>query len=217
MHLIDLDVGMMGTSAVVGTTLPNAIGYAYAQMIDNSPIATLCFIGDGATEEGSFYEAINFAVLHKLPIVIVCENNGWAIHSPLHQRQANSRIFEKVAGFGCQTVAVDGYDLAQLHTVAQESVAKVRSGQGPVFVECSTYRDVQHVGPSEDFALGYRDEAEAERWRQRDPILQLQSQLSVADCARLEASIRAEIDQAVQFAEHSEFPAPDALFNDVFG
>lgn len=217
MHLIDLSVGMMGTSAVVGTTLPNAIGYAYALKMQGKPTMVTCFIGDGATEEGSFFESINFSVLKDLPILIVCENNGYAIHSRIETRQSNVNIHEKVEAFGMPAYKQESNDFSSLIMLSEQLIAECRQGNGPQFIECATYRDIQHVGPNHDYALGYRQESEAHQWRENDPINTLIKKISMESKADIDAFIEREIQEAINFAEKSEFPEPACLMNDVYG
>lgn len=217
MHLIDLNVGMMGTSAVVGTTLPNAVGYAYAQKLKSAEAITVCFIGDGATEEGSFYESVNFAALKQLPILIVCENNGYAIHSEIESRQANTNIQAKAESLGVPGRRHDMTDFCSLIEVVGDLVRDIKTRRGPRFLEVDTYRDIQHVGIGHDYDLGYRVEEDAELWRTRDPIDALRIQLPENEVKTIQETIDDEIAQAVRFAEESEFPAVDELLINVFG
>lgn len=216
MHLIDLNAGVMGTSAVVGTTAPNALGYAYAQKLKNSGVVTTCFIGDGATEEGSFYEAMNFAALKQLPILFICENNGYAIHSKLSSRQANTSIFEKVRAFGVESSYIANQDFDSLSGASLAAIKSIRSGLGPRFIECKTYRDIQHVGPNPDYDLGYRDESEAKAWRTSDPLLQLGKQVKAEQKEAIDQKIEQELEAAIKFAELSPFPKPSELMKDIY-
>src|SRR5438132_4006071 len=148
MHLLDPEHGVMGMSAVVGTTIPHAAGYAYALKLRDAGAVVVCFMGDGATEEGVFYETLNFAALHALPILFVCENNRFAIHAPIASRQKNTNIAERAAVFGLPAQRLADDDVFALHAAARDAVAAIRSGAGPYFLECQTYRWKEHVGPA---------------------------------------------------------------------
>jgi TPP-dependent pyruvate/acetoin dehydrogenase alpha subunit len=236
MHLIAPDQGMMGTSAVVGTTIANAIGYAYAlryrrrsvgrvsnvpafRQVKNLPhnnAIVASFFGDGATEEGVFAESLNFAVLKRLPILFICENNRYAIHTHQRLRQGRPAICERVRAHGVPAERLEGNDILHLCGRARNVVAEVRSGEGPWFLEVLTYRWKEHVGPNEDYHLGYRTMAEAEPWIGTDPVRQLAAALDPNTRARLEAEVEEEIAAAFAFAEASPFPDPEELFEDVF-
>ena len=170
MHLIDPERGVMGMSAVVGTTIANAAGYAYALRCRRSDAVVASFFGDGATEEGVFAETLNFAVLKRLPILFVCENNQYAIHTHQGRRQGRPDVCGRARAHGMPADLLDGNDLFGLVGRAKEAVARVRAGEGPWFLEVATYRWREHVGPGRDYHLGYRTEAEAEPWIAADPV-----------------------------------------------
>lgn len=216
MHLIAPAAGMMGASAVVGTTIPNAVGYAYAvkQRRQNAIVAS--FFGDGATEEGVFSESLNFAVLKKLPILFVCENNQYAIHTHQRQRQGNPDICGRARAFGLPTARIDDNNVLALYERSREIVTKIRSGFGPWFLEVMTYRWTEHVGPGEDFHLGYRTADEAQSWRENDPVRSLAQTINPVVRERIEEEIEAEIADAFAFAEESAFPEAEDLYADVF-
>jgi TPP-dependent pyruvate/acetoin dehydrogenase alpha subunit len=217
---------MMGTSAVVGTTIANAMGYAYAlrygrravghvsNLPDNPVIAS--FFGDGATEEGVFAESLNFAVLKRLPVLFICENNRYAIHTHQRLRQGKPAICDRARAHGLPAELLDGNDILHLSGRARDVVARVRAGEGPSFLEILTYRWKEHVGPNEDYQLGYRTKAEADPWITTDPVLQLSAALDLDKRARLEAEVEEEIAEAFAFAEASPFPKAEALLADVF-
>jgi TPP-dependent pyruvate/acetoin dehydrogenase alpha subunit len=216
MHLIDTSHGVMGASAVVASTIPQAVGYAYAVKLQRRPVVVVSFFGDGAVEEGAFHESVQLAALHRLPILFVCENNGYAIHTSLRERQGTSVICERAGSYGLSAERVDD-DVQALHARAGEVVAAIRAGRsGPVFLECMTYRWREHVGPGEDFHLGYRSRAEAEPWVERDACRRLGALLPPTKRAAVDAAIEAEIQEAIRFAEESSFPPPDELYADLF-
>ena len=178
MHLADVRHGIMGTSAVVGTTIANAVGYAYAVKYQRRNMVVVSFFGDGAVDEGVFHESLNFAALKKLPILFVCENNGYAIHSPQLARQAKDNITERAAAYGVSTARIENNDVLEIFNFSQEAVDAMRTKQtGPVFLECKTYRWKEHVGPNEDYNLGYRSFSEAEIWLKNDQLPRIASMI----------------------------------------
>jgi TPP-dependent pyruvate/acetoin dehydrogenase alpha subunit len=216
MHLIDPAAGVMGMSAVVGTTIANAAGYAYALKCKRSDAVVVSFFGDGATEEGVFAETLNFAVLKQLPILFVCENNGYAIHTHQRQRQGKPDIRGRAEAHGLPAERLDGNDVVGLFNRTKEVVSRLRNGEGPWFFEVPTYRWREHVGPNSDFNLGYRRESECEPWRQADPLPRVASQLPADLRKQIERGIEAEIAAAFAFAEESPFPDPAELMTDIF-
>jgi TPP-dependent pyruvate/acetoin dehydrogenase alpha subunit len=215
MHLIDVAHGVMGMSAVVATTVPNAVGYAYALKYRRSHAIVVSFFGDGAVEEGAFFESVNFAALKKLPILFVCENNGYAIHTPLAARQAVTDIVAKIRAQGIPGTRVAN-DVFAVYEASRESVERIRNGSGPAFLECETYRWREHVGPHHDAALGYRGQGEIDGWVSRDPLLGIVPLVDEPIRRTIDAEIERQIADAVDFAERSPFPDPGELYDDVF-
>jgi pyruvate dehydrogenase E1 component alpha subunit len=216
MHLVEMDHYVLGTSAVVGTTIPIAAGYALALKREGKHRVVACFFGDGATEEGVFLETVNFAALHRLPILFVCENNGFAIHTHTHRRWATNALCERVATYGLPTHRVSNGDVFAIRDIAQAAYAAMRSGGSPVFIECMTYRWKEHVGPGEDYEAGYRDRAELEWWRSRDQVARLAAMVPMAERTAIDEDVERAIVDAVAFAESSPFPTADELTRDVF-
>lgn len=216
MHLISLEAGMMGASAVVGTTIANAVGYAYALRVQRSDAVVASFFGDGATEEGVFAESLNFAALKRLPVVFVCENNRYAIHTHQSRRQARPDICARAEAIGVPAWRVEDNDVLEIHAQARSAVRQVRAGSGPRFLEVMTYRWREHVGPGDDYHLGFRDADEAKPWMDDDQVRGLGALIDPAERVRIEAEVEAEIAEAFAFAEASPFPAPGELTTDVF-
>lgn len=214
MHLVDAARGIMGASAVVGTTIPHAVGYAYAMQYRQQPRVVVSFFGDGATDEGVFDESLNFAALKRLPILFVCENNGYAIHTHQGKRHAVSNIAERarIRGINSEVVADD---LGTLLARAEDAVKTVRHGDGPRFLECLTYRWKEHVGPGDDFHLGYRTRDEAEPWYARDAVKLAGDALSAEDQSKVIDEVENEIADAFAFAEESPFPEREELYRNV--
>jgi 2-oxoisovalerate dehydrogenase E1 component len=217
MHLIDVAAGMMGTSAVVGTTIPHAVGYAYAMHLRRTNVITAAFFGDGAVDEGVFHESINFASLKKLPILFVCENNFYSIHSRQLDRQPLANIVERARANGVRAERIEDGDVLKIYAKAQSAVDEIRrTGIGPWFFECMVYRWKEHVGPHDDFDKGYRSREEADTWFQSDPVRRLGALLMPDVRAKIEADVDAEIQDAFAFAEASPFPDESELYTDMF-
>ena len=218
MHLVSPEHNVLGASAVVGTNVPIATGAALSAKMRNSGQVVAVFFGDGATEEGSFSESLNFAALKKLPMVFVCENNFYAIHEPLSKRWATNRLCERVATYGIETHLIEDDDVLKLHDVASSAVQRIRSGalEGPVFIEYQAYRFREHVGPNEDFNQGYRDAEESKVWEARDQVARLAAMIDDDTRTRIDAEIAAEIDEAVQYAEDSPIPEIEELYDHVY-
>jgi len=217
-HLNDPEVGFVASSAILGETMAVAVGSAWAFQMDQQPRVAACFFGDGAAEEGIFHEALNFAVVKQLPVIFVCENNGYSTHTPLHVRQpAGIQIADRARTYQLPSVQVDGNDVFAVASAAAEAVERARSGQGPSFLECLTYRWREHVGPLWDYDWGYRTKDEVDSWIARCPIAQATASL-IADqvCTAAELSqwrdeVQKEVDRAVVTAKASPFPAVEDL------
>ena len=206
MHLIDQSVGFMGSTAIVGNTIPVAVGLALEKKIKNKKSISCVFFGDGATEEGAFYESVNFAAVHKLPILFVCENNLYSVYSGLDVRQPPSRkIYQMTKAMGIESSYGDGNDIMQV--VKKIKVAKdyIKQGLGPYFIELDTYRWREHCGPNYDNDIGYRTESEFLDWKKRDPLKGLPKIPSDLKKKYIR-SISKEIEDAFKFAEESRFP-----------
>jgi TPP-dependent pyruvate/acetoin dehydrogenase alpha subunit len=218
MHLIDPEAGVMGASAVVGTTIANAVGYAYSVKLRKRNTVVMSFMGDGASEEGVFAESLNFAVLKKLPVIFVCENNGYAIHTHQSQRQGLPDICGRARAAGVQSELITDNDILKMHDRATATVDAMRDGvaTGPFFFECQTYRWKEHVGPNEDFKLGYRTREQAAHWIENDQVKRLADLLPARKRKQIETEVDAEVEEAVAFAEASPFPDLSDLTTDVF-
>jgi len=217
MHLVDVAAGVFGASAVVGTTIPHAVGYAYAVRLRRERRVVLCVFGDGATDEGVFYESLNFAALKRLPVLFACENNGYAIHTHQRLRQHVPDVCARAAALGIPAERIDDADVRTIAARARAAVDAMRgTDAGPFLLECMTYRWKEHVGPAEDYALGYRDRAEAAPWIAGDQVARTGAALAPDERARVEREVEAEIADAFAFAEASPFPGPEELGRDVF-
>ncbi|MGD9536747.1 MAG: thiamine pyrophosphate-dependent dehydrogenase E1 component subunit alpha [Alphaproteobacteria bacterium] len=216
MHLVGIDQQILGCSAVVGTTIPIALGYALALKREARERAIVVFFGDGAIEEGVFSESLNFAALHRLPALLVCENNQLAIHSPIAKRWATNQLCERVRTYGIPAYRIEDGDVFSIRRHAEEALTAIREGQGPVFLECITYRWREHVGPGEDYDAGYRDRDELEPWLRADQVARLARMVDDLTRVRIDAEIERLIADAIDFAERSPFPAVEELHAHVF-
>jgi len=218
MHLVDVAHGVMGASAVVGTTIPHAVGYAYALKLQRKSSIVVSFFGDGATDEGVFHESLNFAALKAVPLIFVCENNFYAIHTHISRRQKKpDNLIQRVSTYGIPAERIDGNDVLKIYERVSAAAQALRNGQpGPFFFECLTYRWKEHVGPGEDYHLGYRSREEAEPWIANDQVKRLAELVPATERQRIQAQVEAEIQEAFAFAEASPFPESDELLTDVF-
>ena len=216
MHLIDAGKGVMGMSAIVGTTIANAVGHSYALRYRRQGGIVAAFFGDGATEEGVFSESLNFAVLKKLPVLFVCENNGYAIHAPQSRRQGSTDICSRARAHGMHAWQLESNDIIPLADAIHQIVAQVRAGNGPAFIEVKTYRWREHVGPNEDYNLGYRGPEEARPWKEADPLPRLAKMLPDPERQPIEEAVEREIAEAFAFAKASPFPGREELMTDTY-
>ncbi|MDC0422972.1 thiamine pyrophosphate-dependent dehydrogenase E1 component subunit alpha [Methylophilaceae bacterium] len=223
MHLIDLNVNFMGTSAIVGNSIPVGVGLALSAQLKGTDQISCIFLGDGAVEEGVFYESVNFAAVRKLPVLFICENNLYSVYSPLSVRQPKGRsIANMVDAIGVGTGTCNGDDIYSSQKLMQNAVNKVRSGTGPYFLEFSTYRWREHCGHDFDNDLGYRSEKEFLEWKSKDPLINLEESLYKTGVKlgekvdSIKASINSEIISAFKFAETSKFPDQIEAYQDVY-
>ena len=204
MHIFDRATRFYGGNAIVGGGLPVAVGVALADKMQDRNTVTACFFGDGAVDEGEFHESMNLASLWHLPVLFVCENNRYAMGMALARAEAETDLSRKAAGYRMPGVAVDGMDVVAVELAARNAIAQIRSGNGPQFLECRTYRFRAH---SMFDAQLYRAKDEIEAWRRKGPIVRFQGWLQASglideeEVMRIEAEVDAEIAAAVAFAE----------------
>lgn len=208
-HLIDLDAGFVASAPILAGTIPIAVGSALSSSWRGASAISAVFFGDGATEEGAFHESLNFAAARRLPVLFVCENNLYSVHSKMDGRQpAGRRIADMAAAYAMPALHADGNDAAAVWRAGAAAIAHVRAGKGPFFLEFATYRWLEHCGPNPDDSLGYRPAAEVDAWRGRCPIEDLRRK-GVPGGAReraLEAQVTAEIEAAFALARAAPFP-----------
>lgn len=210
MHLAYPLNGVMGASAVVASSISNAVGAAFASKIlkKNQVIATI--FGDGATEQGSFHESLNFASLKKLPILFICEDNGYAVHTSLKSRQAYS-LSSIADAYGINSYSLlEGYDPLLTQQVVLSAIKNINDGFGPQFLLIKTARYMEHVGINEDFSAGYRNKDDLKEWKKNDPIINMEKNYELLN------KINIEIEDAVSYAVGSSFPTRSEVLKDVY-
>lgn len=217
MHLFDREAGMNLSLPLVGGSIPIAVGYGFSASYRGEKRVSVAFFGDGAVEEGIFWESLNFASTFKLPVIFVCENNLYAMHAHILKRQPTANIAERISSFGVYAVSVDGNNVLSVFEEAKKMVNRARTNMGPSFLEAKTYRWREHWGPGEDWHLGYRSQEEGDLWKKRCPIKLLRDQLSMIgseapDFSGVENNIDREIEEAVRFAKESPEPIKEELY-----
>ena len=207
-------------SSVIAANLLHATGIAYASKLRGLPEVSIAYFGEGATSEGDFHEALNFASIHQLPVVFFCENNGYAISESSEKQMAVRHVADRARGYDMRGITVDGNDVVAVHQTAQWAIEECRRGQGPSLIEAITYRLAPHTSTDDD--RRYRPRAEVEEWARNDPILRIRSRLmnegSLTEQAdeQLRAEIKREIDEAVEVAEQAADVDPASALRHVF-
>ena len=223
MHLIDLSVNFMGSTAIVGNSLPIGAGLALTIRIENSNKVSCIFLGDGCVEEGVFHETINFCALNKLPVLFICENNLYSVYSSMSVRQPKNRSIAKmVNAMGIKSFNADGNDVLKIYNIVSRELSKIRLGFGPRFIEFDTYRWREHCGPNFDNDIGYRTKKEFLKWKKKDPIQKYQNKLlrnneiTDEEINKIEKNLLKKINQAYKYAESSPYPKPSEAFNYIY-
>ena len=206
MHLIDLEAGFQGTTAIVAAAMPHAAGAAFAFQYRNEAKVAVSVFGDGATEEGVFQESLMFASLRKLPAIFISENNGLATNTWIRERQPSTPIYKRAEGFGLPSCQVDGNDALAVYEAMSAAVKRAKNGEGPSFIECMTYRMLEHCGPNTDISLGFRTQTDLDTWKKKDPISRLEALVSPELTKKLRGEIETEIAAAFVDAKAAAFP-----------
>jgi len=220
MHLFKPEVGMLGTSGIVGPSILMATGAGYSAMLQGSDRVSVAFFGDGAVGNGAFHEGLNLATIWDLPVIFVCENNLYATEVPFRTVARQPSVAARAASYGLPGVEVDGNDVLAVHRAAGEAVARARAGGGPTLLECKTYRTRPHSEGMRD--AGYRTTEETAEWKGRDPIARLRDRLlrdeiaTEAEIGAADAAVRELIAEAVEFAQSSPWPDPATATTHVF-
>lgn len=221
-HLIDLSCGFLGSAPILASTISVGVGAAWGARMAGEDRVVVVYFGDGATEEGVFHEAMNFASVKQLPVIFVCENNLYSVHSALDIRQPNRPISMLGAAHGMAALRGDGNNVETVYGLAGEAIARARGGRGPTLIEFATYRWMEHCGPNGDLDLNYRSADEMAAWKKRDPVANYRSALltrGLLDPHRedeLRQRVEREIGEAFDFARQSPFPPASELTSHVY-
>lgn len=219
MHIADVQKGILGANGIVGGGLPIACGAGLSAKLRGTDQVTVCFFGDGASNQGTFHEALNIASIWKLPVVFVCENNLYGISMRQDKHQAIADIADRAMAYGFPGVTVDGNDVLAVYEAAREAVKRAREGAGPTLIECKTYRWRGHF---EGDPTVYRPKEEVEEWMERDPIPRLARYIldnniaTEEELKEIEENIIRELEEAVKFAEESPYPEETSAVEDVY-
>jgi TPP-dependent pyruvate/acetoin dehydrogenase alpha subunit len=221
MHMCAPEFGFMGTSAIVASIIPVAVGAAFANKRRGNGKIVAVFFGDGATEEGNFWESLNVACLMKLPVIFVCEDNGLAVHTPGSKRHGHNSITDIVYKFNCNVFKDNTTDAELIYKLTCKATALVKTTQMPCFMHLRYYRYLEHVGVNEDFDAGYRSREEFEEWYKRDPInLQrkrlLKFGITEEEIVAIEKEIDKRIEASIELAKEAIFAEVNELYKDVF-
>ncbi len=220
MHLFSPEIGMMGTSGIVAPCILQAAGAGYSSLVTKSRRVGVAFFGDGATNNGAFFEGLNMATIWKLPVLFVCENNQFATEVPFSTVAGNDSVAGRGAACGIRSVELDGNDVLAVEAAARQAVARARNGEGPTLLECKTYRTRPHAEGMGDFT--YRTREEVEQWKTKCPLARLKHHLlthnlaSAAEISAVEEAVAAQTEAAHLFAEKSAYPAPETATLHVY-
>jgi len=220
MHLADFSVGSLGETSIVGSGMPVAVGAALGSTLQRKDRVTLCFFGDGASNEGTFHESLNLAAIWKLPVIFLCENNGYGATTPASTVMSVKDVAERAQAYAIPGSIVDGQDVLAVYAHVREAVERARRGGGPALIEAKTYRYADHA-VNMGVGFGIDRGEELERWKKRDPIALFRARLIDAGIveqavAAIENEVHAAVEDALGFARSSEFPAYEEAFDDVF-
>ena len=213
--------GMVNLSNVVGTQIPQAVGSALASKMRGEDAVTIVYFGDGASSVGDCHEAMNFAAVHKLPIIFLCENNGYAISVPLSKQMAVDSVASRAEGYGMPGVVVDGTDVAAVYEASSEAAERARSGGGPTIIEAMVERYLPHTSDDDDSL--YRAREDIEEARKRDPVRLLQEQLLAQgiltgdEDKKIREAAKREVNEATDYVEAAPYPETDDFFEHVYG
>jgi pyruvate dehydrogenase E1 component alpha subunit len=222
MHIADFEGGNLGANGIVGGGIPIAVGAGISIQNRGADQVVACFFGDGATNQGTFHESLNLAALWKLPVIFVCENNQYALSTPIREAISISRISERAAAYGIAGMSIDGNDVAEVYSKTKEAVQRARSGGGPTLLDCVTYRFFGHFTGDPGRGITYRPKDEMEQWLQRCPIKRFREHLfqkrwlTEEEEKRIQTEVKTSIEEAVQFAKESPFPLPEEALQDVY-
>ena len=223
MHIADFSLGILGANGIVGGGIPIATGSALAAKLSKKDDVTACFFGDGAANEGTFHESLNLASIWKLPVIYVCENNGFGEFTPTAKATSVKDIAVRAKGYDIPGHVVDGNNVLEVYRYASEAAARARAGEGPTLLECKTYRWEGHVVGEQAFVTGsYRTEEEVARWKARCPIIALEKEVLSSglikreELERIAREARDQVEAAVEFARQSPMPEASEASEDLW-
>lgn len=219
MHIADLSLGIYGANGIVGAGVPIACGAAFAAKLTGNGRVAAAFFGDGGINQGVVHEALNLAAVWKLPVIFVCENNGYAASTPLKETVAIERLADRALGYGMSGITVDGMDVLAVGDATTRAADRARSGHGPTLLECLTYRFAGHFTAERFRAFKYRSDEEVAVWRARDPLVTYPAWLvqeGVCDPATIDAEVEDLLAAAVAFARGSALPAPEEALDGMY-
>ena len=222
MHIADFEGGNLGANGIVGGGIPIAVGAGISIQNRGTDQVVACFFGDGASNQGTFHESMNLAALWRLPVIFICENNQYALSTPVKEAISVPHISDRAKAYGIPGFHIDGNDIVEVYTKMKEATEKARAGEGPTLLDCVTYRFFGHFTGDPGKGLTYRTKQEMDQWLNRCPIKTFrerlhQEKIMTEEMGKaIEANVKASIDEAVQFAKESPFPLPEEVMQDVF-
>jgi len=222
MHIADFQGGNLGANGIVGGGLPIAVGAGIGIQNRGTDQVSVCFFGDGATNQGTFHESLNMAALWKLPVIFVCENNLYGLSTPVREAIPVEHISDRAGAYGMPGITIDGNDIDAVHTGMMEAVDRARAGEGPTLLDCVTYRFFGHFTGDPGKGVTYRSKEEMGQWLERCPIKRFRERLiqekrtTEKRAKTMEANVIASIEAAVQFAKESPLPLPEEALQDLF-
>jgi pyruvate dehydrogenase E1 component alpha subunit len=222
MHIADFEGGNLGANGIVGGGIPIAVGAGISIQNRGTDQVVACFFGDGATNQGTFHESLNLAALWRLPIIFVCENNLYALSTPVGEAVSVPRISDRATAYGIPGISLDGNNIIEVYSKTKEAVERARAGGGPTLLDCITYRFFGHFTGDPGRGITYRSKEEMDEWLNRCPVKQfkerlLQEKIMTEENGKaIEANVKASIEEAVQFAKESPFPSPEEAVQDLF-
>ncbi len=221
MHMFAPEFGFMGASAIVASQIPVGVGAAFANKRQANGKMVAVFFGDGATDEGAFWESLNVACLMKLPVIFICEDNGFAVHTPASSRQGYASITDIVSKFNCNVLNENSTDVEVMYKLTRQAIEMIKTDEMPCFMHLKYYRYLEHVGINEDFDAGYRPKEEFEQWRKNDPVLLQRQRLlrhgvKEEDIAGLEKEVDGRISRSIRSAKEAPFSNSSELYHGVF-
>jgi len=222
MHIADVDIGILGANGIAGGGLPLAIGAGLSAKMRKTDQVTACFFGDGSSNNGTFHESLNFASVHRLPVIFVCENNTYGISVSQKQHQAIQDVSIRAVAYNMPGVTIDGNDVMAVYETAGKAIERARAGEGPTLMECKTYRWRGHHEGDPNQGRRYRTMEEIKAWMEKCPIKRFEERLieekilTKAKAKKVWEEVQKEIDDSVEYASQSPFPEPQDLYEDVY-